>query len=109
MTARQPNWRLSAACRAADPELFFPMSATAQSRNEIAQAKAICAACPVRPECLEFAVTTRQRHGIWGSLTEDERLPHEHSPAIGGPPATRNHACGIAESASTPARPVSLG
>jgi len=38
-----------------------------------AEAKAICAICRVRRECLTFALRTGQHHGIWGGTTEDER------------------------------------
>jgi WhiB family redox-sensing transcriptional regulator len=38
----------------------------------VAEAKAVCAGCPVRPECLAFALQ-RDLHGIWGATTEDER------------------------------------
>ena len=37
------------------------------------KAKAICGACAVRAECLEYALKTDQEHGIWGGLTEAER------------------------------------
>jgi len=37
------------------------------------KAKSICAACPVRIECLEYAVRIREPHGIWGGLNEIER------------------------------------
>jgi WhiB family redox-sensing transcriptional regulator len=37
------------------------------------QAKAICARCPVRIECLEYAIRIREPHGIWGGLNELER------------------------------------
>jgi WhiB family transcriptional regulator, redox-sensing transcriptional regulator len=73
--ARRANgvsWRLAAACRSADPELFFPLSGSGKAREEIAEAKAICAGCPVRRQCLEFALRTRPQ-GIWGGLTELER------------------------------------
>jgi WhiB family transcriptional regulator, redox-sensing transcriptional regulator len=66
-------WRLGAACRSADPDLFFPVSSTGKSLEQVAQAKAICARCLVRRECLAFAMRTRQFHGIWGGLTEQER------------------------------------
>ena len=70
--AAERDWR-SAACRSADPELFFPISAFGKARKQVAEAKAICARCPVRRQCLAFALRTRQVHGIWGGLTEDER------------------------------------
>jgi Transcription factor WhiB len=53
------------ACRHADPELFFPVSPSGPSLDQITQAKAICAGCPVRQQCLAFALDTRQDHGVW--------------------------------------------
>jgi WhiB family transcriptional regulator, redox-sensing transcriptional regulator len=67
-----PSWRSAAACRWADPELFFPLSESGQALEQIAEAKAICSRCPVRRQCLEFALRTRP-YGIWGGLTELER------------------------------------
>jgi WhiB family redox-sensing transcriptional regulator len=86
MTSRRPlsaemiiipdqGWRRLAACRDADPELFFPVSASGPSLDQITQAKAICADCPVRRQCLVFALNTRQNHGIWGGMTDEERRP----------------------------------
>ena len=65
--------RLLAACRHADPELFFPVSASGPSLDQVTQAKAICAGCPVRQQCLAFAMDTRQDHGVWGGMSEEER------------------------------------
>ena len=81
MTARTPRhrslaaparfaarWREQAACRGADLEVFFP------ERGESADpARQVCAACPVRQPCLDYAVTNRIVHGIWGGLTGRER------------------------------------
>lgn len=67
------NWREAAACRDTDPELFFPLSESGKSLDQVAEAKAICAGCPVRQPCLAFALRTGQAHGIWGGLTEEER------------------------------------
>jgi hypothetical protein len=62
------RWRELAACRGADLEVFFP------SRGELAgPARRVCAACPVSQPCLDYAVTNRITHGIWGGLTERER------------------------------------
>ena len=69
------DWRLLAACRHADPELFFPVSASGPSLDQVTQAKAICAGCPVRRQCLAFALDTRQDHGVWGGTSEEERRP----------------------------------
>lgn len=72
---RQENWRSLAACRSADPDLFFPISSSGRSIAQAAEAKAICAGCPVRRECLAFALRTHQGHGVWGGLSEQERYP----------------------------------
>lgn len=67
------DWMSLGACLDADPELFFPISSLGPAQRQIAQAKAICAACPVRTACLSYALDTWQRAGIWGGTTEDER------------------------------------
>jgi WhiB family redox-sensing transcriptional regulator len=56
-----------------DPELFFPIGTTGPALDQIAAAKQVCACCPVKAQCLEFALQTRQDAGIWGGLDEDER------------------------------------
>jgi WhiB family transcriptional regulator, redox-sensing transcriptional regulator len=70
---RQENWRSLAACRSADPDLFFPVSSSGASLAQVAEAKAICARCQVRRDCLAFALRTHQVHGVWGGLSEQER------------------------------------
>ena len=67
------QWRSAAACRSADPDLFFPISDSGPAREQAAKAKAICMTCRVRRECLAFALQTGQIHGIWGGTTEHER------------------------------------
>lgn len=66
-------WRQDAECRDLDPNLFFPIGVTGAAVEQIAAAKDICSACPVRAECLEFAITTNQEFGVWGGTSEDER------------------------------------
>jgi WhiB family transcriptional regulator, redox-sensing transcriptional regulator len=70
------GWQWRAACRGEDTGLFFPPS-DVETRDAKVQrerrAKAICATCPVRIECLEYAVRTQEPHGIWGGLNELER------------------------------------
>ena len=67
------QWRSLAACQSADPDLFFPVSSSGQSLEQVAKAKAICAGCRVRRECLAFALRTHQVHGVWGGMSELER------------------------------------
>lgn len=67
------DWRHRALCRDEDPELFFPVGNSGPALLQIEQAKAVCARCPVREQCLEFALATGQDAGVWGGLSEDER------------------------------------
>ena len=69
------DWSSSAACGSAEPDLFFPVSASVSNLTQVTQAKALCGICLVRRECLDFAVRTRQMHGVWGGMTEEERYP----------------------------------
>jgi len=72
LTTLQADWRSLAACRDSDPELFFPAVGD-QDIGRIAAAKAVCATCPVREECLTYAVELNQSEGIWGGHTPTER------------------------------------
>lgn len=69
-------WQGNAACRGPESVLFFaptvPEPRPDRDARE-ARAKAICAECPVTPECLEYALRIREPHGIWGGLNESER------------------------------------
>lgn len=66
-TERAP-WQSQAACAGVDPDLFYP------DRGESTdEAKAVCGACDVRETCLEYALTNRERFGIWGGASENER------------------------------------
>jgi WhiB family transcriptional regulator, redox-sensing transcriptional regulator len=73
MTARLAHWRAVGACLSADPEIFFPVSGTVATAPQVAEARRICAGCPVRGECLDFAMRTGEAHGIWGGTTQEER------------------------------------
>lgn len=67
------DWRLKAACREEDPELFFPVGNTGPALLQVEEAKAVCARCPVTDECLQWALETHQDAGVWGGTGEDER------------------------------------
>ncbi|MDZ7673706.1 MAG: WhiB family transcriptional regulator [Acidimicrobiales bacterium] len=62
------SWSIRAACRGLDPLIFFP-----PTDDEAGPAKAICDECPVVEACLEHALGTREREGVWGGCTERER------------------------------------
>ena len=76
MTAidNRTGWRSDAACSAADPDLFFPISWSGPALRQVAQAKAICVRCHVRQACLGYALEAGPVQGIWGGTTEAERL-----------------------------------
>lgn len=67
------DWRHQAACRDADPEIFFPVGASGPALAQVEAAKAVCGTCDVRDPCLEWALETSQDAGVWGGATEDER------------------------------------
>jgi WhiB family transcriptional regulator, redox-sensing transcriptional regulator len=67
------SWWDLAACQSADPELFFPVSAARSAAAEIDRAKAVCASCAISGRCLDYALRTRQAHGVWGGMSEQER------------------------------------
>jgi WhiB family redox-sensing transcriptional regulator len=70
------GWQFDASCRGEDSALFFApnyFERREEKEGREARAKAICAGCPVRAECLEYALRTRESHGIWGGLNELER------------------------------------
>lgn len=61
-------WRERAACRHMGTQFFYV------DRGELlAEAKAVCAACPVRDDCLEHALANNERFGLWGGLSDRER------------------------------------
>jgi WhiB family redox-sensing transcriptional regulator len=62
------KWQDQASCLGMDPDLFFP-----ERGASTREAKAICAACPVRVDCLEYALANAEKFGIWGGLSERER------------------------------------
>lgn len=67
------SWRDRALCRQSYPENYFPLDGErAQSRK---YARRVCAGCPVQAECLEFALESDSRFGIWGGMSEAERGP----------------------------------
>lgn len=65
------DWRAQALCSKCDPDLFFAPGAI-----EHKEAKRVCRDCPVRMECLSYAMSTPIDHGIWGGMTERERRRH---------------------------------
>jgi WhiB family redox-sensing transcriptional regulator len=65
------QWREKAACSGYRHALFFPVGDA--DTASIERARAICLGCAVIDDCLEYALETNQRAGIWGGTTEEER------------------------------------
>jgi len=66
-----PHWMIEAACRDADVNLFFPSPGNQSNREAVAY----CQRCPVKAECLDYALQFPHRDlpGIWGGLNENQR------------------------------------
>jgi WhiB family redox-sensing transcriptional regulator len=90
-----------ALCREVGSEVFYaeaPDGITgkflaAWNREANAQARSVCAACPVRLECLDHALDTDEKHGIWGGMTPDERRVEARQRAA-RPATSHRDACG---------------
>ena len=67
------EWWPLAACRSADPDLFFPISQSGPAAMQIQRAKAVCAQCAVRSQCLRYALAADPLQGVWGGMSEEER------------------------------------
>lgn len=69
------EWQEQGKCREVDPEIFFlPYNARmGEKRKLIAEAKKVCATCPVIEQCLNHALTVGEEFGVWGGMSEEER------------------------------------
>ncbi|CAN5687334.1 MAG: WhiB family transcriptional regulator [Actinomycetota bacterium] len=75
-TVGSTEWQRQGLCRAGDSSVFFPpghFEHKPEREDREARAKTICARCPVRQECLAWALATREPHGVWGGCSESER------------------------------------
>ncbi|MBK5222122.1 MAG: WhiB family transcriptional regulator [Acidimicrobiia bacterium] len=72
----ETDWQVRAACRGPQAVVFFPPPQFERKEEKLereGRAKMICADCSVRQPCLDYAVSIREPHGIWGGLNESER------------------------------------
>jgi WhiB family redox-sensing transcriptional regulator len=67
-TTAETTWQDYANCLGVDPDLFFP-----ERGASTREAKEVCRGCVVREDCLEFALATGEKFGIWGGMSERER------------------------------------
>ena len=76
MNRQDVSWRVRGRCRGDSAVHFFAPPHFERKPEKDARegrARALCAACPVRQECLDYALTVHEPHGIWGGLNELER------------------------------------
>jgi len=66
----RPDWHDQAACRDEPNGMFFPPE---DNRELVMRAKEVCADCPVRAVCLNYALESPEEFGIWGGKTSAER------------------------------------
>ena len=72
----EPTWRVDAECRQKNAVYFFAPSHFERKEEKHARegaARALCGSCKVQTQCLEYALTVQEPHGIWGGLNELER------------------------------------
>jgi WhiB family redox-sensing transcriptional regulator len=62
------EWMAEGNCREESPSVFFPSDGVG-----VEVARRICATCPVKMECLEYALANGIDHGVWGGASERER------------------------------------
>ena len=65
----QPVWMKDAACKGQPVGVFFPLKAHSPPPTT----RELCAGCPVGDQCLVYAVTVNEQHGVWGGLLPKER------------------------------------
>ena len=63
-------WRAQARCRGVPTEVFFARRGDDLS---LRVAKRICRGCPVRAQCLDYALAAGERFGVWGGVSEGRR------------------------------------
>jgi WhiB family redox-sensing transcriptional regulator len=72
----EDDWQMKAECRGPQAVVFFPPSQFERKEDKLQRenrAKEICIECSVRTDCLDYALSIREPHGIWGGLNEIER------------------------------------
>jgi WhiB family redox-sensing transcriptional regulator len=83
------GWASLGACQDSDPDLFFPIAYSGPALQQIAEAKAVCARCRVRVDCLSYALESGQDAGVWGGASAEERREIRSARAAAGTPPPR--------------------
>ncbi|MFD7433659.1 WhiB family transcriptional regulator [Streptomyces sp. NPDC059861] len=68
-TPADTAWQAEALCAQTGSDFFFP-----EPGSSVREAKRICGLCEIRTACLDYALANDERFGVWGGLSEKERL-----------------------------------
>jgi len=63
------DWLAEARCRGLDPSIFYPDKGVDRTPAAIA----VCMSCPVQRQCLDYSIEHRERMGVWGGATPNQR------------------------------------
>ncbi|OIJ66381.1 WhiB family transcriptional regulator [Streptomyces mangrovisoli] len=77
ITAPELSWQQEALCAQTGADFFFP-----EPGSSVREAKRICGMCAIRTACLDYALANDERFGVWGGLSEKERLDIRRSRAL---------------------------
>lgn len=75
-TSGSEDWRSKGICAQVGGDTWFP-----ERGGSTKEAKSVCHGCPVKDECLEWALTNDERFGVWGGVSERERRALRSQPA----------------------------
>lgn len=83
------RWQDDALCAQVGDDFWFP-----EKGGSTREAKGVCGRCPVRAECLAYALEHDERFGVWGGMSERERrrllrTTDHHAPCRYGPDPLR--------------------
>jgi WhiB family transcriptional regulator, redox-sensing transcriptional regulator len=79
VTAESLEWQDLAACHTSSLDLLFGSdgeTAESRKRRETQAIQQLCAQCPVRTDCLGYAIDSNVKDGVWGGMGEDERAAY---------------------------------
>ena len=83
------DWTEFAACRGSGADLFFPEAKGNEANLHAAAAREVCAGCPVRETCLDYALRADEEFGVWGGMSVKEREAERKRRGLAPPPRGR--------------------
>lgn len=93
MTDSTKLWMRDAACKGLDTEMFYPQQGVALPLA----VRRICAGCPVRNACLEYAAN--EKFGVWAGVSPKARREMRRGRTRRSCPACHNQALALRDNA----------